>query len=107
MGFSQIRDQAIAVRFLQQVLLRGRYPNGMLFWGPEGVGKRTTAIAFAKTLFCTAGTGSACGECLACRKVEHDNHPDLKFIRPAGKTRIIRVEMGTAASQRRAPRRRH
>lgn len=81
------------MRFLQQVLLRGRYPNGMLFWGPEGVGKRTTAIAFAKTLFCTAGTGSACGECLACRKVEHDNHPDLKFIRPAGKTRIIRVEM--------------
>lgn len=93
MNFSDIRDQHVAVRFLRQVLAQKRMPNGALFWGPEGVGKRSTAIAFAKALNCSAGKDDACGECLSCRKIEHGNHPDLKIIKPTGKTRTIKVAL--------------
>lgn len=80
------------VRLLQQTLARGRFPNGMLFWGPAGVGKTTTAMAFAKALNCERQDGTACGVCLACRKIDAGNHPDVKIITPAGKTREIKID---------------
>lgn len=80
------------VRLLRQTLARGRFPNGMLFWGPAGVGKNTTAIEFAKVLNCERHDGEACGVCLACRKIDAGNHPDVKIVAPTGKTREIKVE---------------
>lgn len=80
------------MRLLRQVLALRRFPNGMLFWGPAGVGKETTAMALAMALNCTSGSTDPCGTCLACRKVAHGTHPDVKIVGPAGKTRIINVE---------------
>ncbi len=92
MSFGHIKDQDVAVRLLQQVLARGRFPNGLLFWGPTGVGKETTALALAMALNCTEKKGGdACGVCLGCRKVAHGTHPDVKSIGPSGKTREIKV----------------
>jgi len=90
MSFESIRDQAVPVRLLRQTLLRGRFPNGMLFWGPAGVGKNTTAVEFAKVLNCEAQNGDACGVCLSCRKIDAGNHADVKIIGPTGKTREIK-----------------
>jgi DNA polymerase-3 subunit delta' len=42
------------------------------------------ASAFAQTLLCERGGEDACGECLACRKVLHGNHPDLHLVAPDG-----------------------
>jgi DNA polymerase-3 subunit delta' len=57
--------------------------------GPRSIGKRTVAIRLAQTLFCTAEppTAGGCGTCLACRKVEHLTHPDLRLV-----TRLIDLE---------------
>ena len=44
MSFRRIRDQAVALRLLQNMLRRGRVPNGLLFWGLSGVGKRLAAL---------------------------------------------------------------
>lgn len=90
MSFSSIKDQSIPVRLLRNVIRLRRVPNALLFWGPEGVGKRYTALEFAKAVNCESKRGDACGECLSCRKVEHGNHPDLKIIRPSGKAREIK-----------------
>lgn len=92
MSLAQIKDQAVALHFLRQILVQGRYPSGLLFWGPEGVGKRTLAIEFAKAMNCAVGGGEVCGTCLACRKIDHGNHPDVKIIKPSGKARQIKVE---------------
>ena len=92
MSFNDIRDQAVSLRLLRQIIKRGRIPHGLLFWGPDGVGKRLAALEFAKALNCTELEEDACDACLACRKVSHGNHPDVKIIAPAGKTRIIKVE---------------
>jgi len=55
------------------MLASGRVPGALLFSGPEGVGKRTLALMFAKALNCERrgpGGDDFCGECARCRKAE-------------------------------------
>lgn len=92
MSFADIRDQSTPIRFLENMLRSKRMANGLLFWGPEGVGKRMTAVELAKAVNCSSGQPSACGTCLSCRKVAHGNHPDVKIVSPSGKSRNISVE---------------
>lgn len=92
MSFASVRDQDVPVRLLTHILRSGRVPNGMLFWGPEGVGKRMAAVELAKAINCAESNDGACGVCLSCRKIAHGNHPDVKLIAPSGKTRIIKKE---------------
>ncbi|MCL4216197.1 MAG: DNA polymerase III subunit delta', partial [Candidatus Hydrogenedentes bacterium] len=93
MSLAQVKDQDVALRLLRNLLERNRVPHGMLFWGPSGVGKRMAAMEFAKALLCKQGGVDACDKCIACRKLAHGNHPDVKIIAPTGKTRLIRKEV--------------
>ncbi len=93
MSFKQIQDQDVAIRLLRGIVLQGRMPNGLLFWGPGGVGKRMAAHEFAKALNCGEIPDDACDACLSCRKVDHGNFPDILRISPTGKTRIIKVDV--------------
>jgi DNA polymerase-3 subunit delta' len=93
MSLSNVRDQEVAVRLLRNMLSRGRVPNGLLFWGPGGVGKRMAALEFAKAINCLdEKCMDSCNECLSCRKIENGNHPDVAFIAPLKKARIIDIE---------------
>lgn len=92
MGFEKIRDQDVPVRLLRNVLRDERVPNGLLFWGPGGVGKRLTAMEMAKAINCTAGGPDPCDVCLSCRKVDSGNHPDLKVVAPMKRSRTIDVD---------------
>ena len=47
-----IVGQDAAVAELQQSLAAARLPHAMMFVGPAGVGRRTTAAALAATLLC-------------------------------------------------------
>jgi DNA polymerase-3 subunit delta' len=63
---------------LRGKLRQGRFPHGLIFSGPEGVGKHAFAIMVAKALNCTkAAPGDFCGECASCRKIEAGTHPDV------------------------------
>lgn len=93
MSFNNIQDQDIAVRLLRGVVRRDRIPNGLLFWGPDGVGKGMAAHEFAKAVNCKESPDDACDTCLSCRKTEHKNHGDVMRISPTGKTRIIKTEV--------------
>jgi DNA polymerase-3 subunit delta' len=79
-GHQQITEQ------LQHTVASDRIAGAYLFVGPTGVGKETVARYFAQLIFCQqeARPPIVCGECLACRKVNSGNHPDLQFIRPEG-----------------------
>ncbi len=84
---------------------RARFPHALLFIGPEGVGKRTFAIAMAQALLCERRPEAdldPCGDCPGCLQVAAGTHPDLAQVaRPEDKhdlpIRVIRdlcLELG-------------
>jgi len=71
-----IAGQREAVDLLRRLLRSGRVPQALLFRGPEGVGKATTARTFAAALMCDADGTAACGRCASCVLNERETHPD-------------------------------
>ena len=77
---------------LGEKALEGDVAHAYELSGPRSIGKRTVAIRFAQTLLCTSellGAGG-CGHCLACRKIDHYTHPDVRLV-----TRLVDVERET------------
>lgn len=71
-----------AVESLRTAYLSGRLPHALLFAGPEGVGRRTTATALAGLFLCEKPRpeGEACGGCDACRVMSAGTHPDFHLV---------------------------
>jgi DNA polymerase-3 subunit delta' len=84
MSFENILGQEPATRFLKKVIKTQKMANGYIFFGPEGVGKKKTAIAFAKALNCIKKENGPCGECLPCKAIENGTYPDLILLRTQG-----------------------
>jgi DNA polymerase-3 subunit delta' len=60
--------------------------HACLFYGPEGIGKKTLAQAYAAALNCSGPAGGICGQCASCRKAAAGSHPDIHWIEPDGKS---------------------
>ncbi len=71
----------IQERFLQSIRFN-RLSHAYLFYGNEGVGKEAFAIELAKLLNCEKGPLYICQKCSSCVKINHLQHPDLKFVFP-------------------------
>ncbi|HEV7128945.1 MAG TPA: DNA polymerase III subunit [Ktedonobacterales bacterium] len=74
-----------AQTLLERAALAGQVSHAYLLTGPDQIGKRTLALAFVQLLECTGrapDAPDACGECVACRKIEHGNHPDVAVVVP-------------------------
>jgi len=66
------------VERLRTKLRETRFPHGLIFSGPEGVGKHACATMLAKALNCrNAAIGDFCDVCPSCRKIESGVHPDV------------------------------
>ena len=82
---------------LQRALDSGRIPHAWLFAGSAGVGRRTTAVALARTLLCGQVASrpnngriaalpddfklrQACGRCEDCAMTAAGSHPDLHLV---------------------------
>lgn len=104
----EIVGQDHALAQLQRAYAGPRRPHAFLFAGPDGVGKQTTAVEFARLLLCEnpvaqANVGSpqpgtavpqarlddlpadlqlhqACGKCQACRTVSAGTCPDFALV---------------------------
>lgn len=106
-GLESVIGQPRAVSALKSLLEGGHGIPPLLLEGPEGVGKRTAALAFAAHLVCRqSGRKSPCGRCSGCQRVAGSpavadlrsrstsqdspmSYPDIGLISvPAGKTRI-------------------
>lgn len=83
MTFGEIYGHGKAIAILKGVIAKGRIAHAYLFYGMEGVGKRTTADVFARALNCTA-EAPPCDDCASCRKAEHRNHPDIVTVKEDG-----------------------
>lgn len=90
-----------SVKILVKAIAGSRVAHAYIFAGPEGVGKETTAMSFARALLCSRPAGGdACGVCRECRQVSSGNHPDFYLVEPAGSS--IKIEQ-VREIQRRAP----
>ncbi|MFH1283067.1 MAG: DNA polymerase III subunit [bacterium] len=78
-SFSNIKGQDYAVKILKNQFKNSRLPHFYIFHGQKGVGKQSTAKAFAKLLNCNSPTIDidSCNECRSCRLIEHENNPDV------------------------------
>jgi DNA polymerase-3 subunit delta' len=77
MRFREIIGHGQLLRLLAQAVARDGLPPSLIFSGPDGVGKATTAVALAQALNCERlpqrsaaeaahGAWDACGECTPC-----------------------------------------
>jgi DNA polymerase III subunit delta' len=104
----EIRSELARARAVDKV--HGAY----LFEGPAGVGKRETALWFARLLLCKGAAPGAlepCGECHDCRLLAaggpdtRPSHPDLHFVDPDGAwikieaVRELRAALGLVANE--------
>jgi DNA polymerase-3 subunit delta' len=92
MSFSDIYGHEKQIKVLQTAMARDRIPHAYLFYGAEGVGKKTVAGVFAKALNCKSGRDSldACDTCSSCLKIDHGNHSDVMTIKAQGQS--IRIQ---------------
>lgn len=88
MSLADVLGQERPVSVLRRLLATRKIPPGLLFHGPEGVGKRTAARAFAKALNCLAPGGLGCPDpapgsaaaCASCSAADRGMDPDLEFV---------------------------
>lgn len=79
--FSHIFGQSDAIHWLTLAYRVGRLPHGLIFAGPAGVGKATTARAMGKLFLCpNAKDAKACGRCESCQLIDSGNHPDYHVV---------------------------
>ena len=90
MPFDEIRGHSRQVRILKSMLASGQVPHAFLFSGIEGIGKRTVATGFVKALNCLTLSDDFCGQCLQCRKIDKQVHPDVMIVEP--EKNVLKIE---------------
>ena len=103
MALKDIIGHERELNILRGCIERDRIAHSYMFTGDEGIGKKLTAMNFAKALNClrsagddlfsagqddTTGTSGididACDTCPSCMKIDKGNHPDVFIIGPEG-----------------------
>ena len=88
--FSDIIGQDIAVGILRNSVRNNRYANAYIFHGSDGVGKQTTALAFAAALNCLEKKDDdACGVCEMCHRIEIKLPGSVTIVEPEKQTLSI------------------
>jgi DNA polymerase-3 subunit delta' len=84
MPLASVVGHAPVIALLRHAVGRGSVPQTLLFAGPEGVGKLTTAIALAQAINCPvrkkSGGDDACGTCQTCVRIERRQHSDVAIV---------------------------
>jgi DNA polymerase-3 subunit delta' len=100
MSFADLKDQRQGVELLRRSLERGRVSHAYLFGGTTLSDLEAVARNLAKTLNCQQPVrrsadglpSDCCDACLSCRKIDQDIHPDVQWVRPESKSRIITID---------------
>ncbi len=92
MAWSFILGQPTAVRLLQSDLIRNRLASAYLLVGPEGVGKRMSAVELVKAVYCDQPLEGPCDQCPNCRRIMRGVHPDVHVLIPQGASATISID---------------
>ncbi len=100
MAFADLDLLSPGVALLQRSLERGRLGHAYLLTGERLEPLERLARTLAKTLNCQSPPRRAangrpldcCDACPACQRIDRDQHPDVHWLRPESKLRVILVE---------------
>lgn len=79
-NLDSILGQNGVVRKLRKDMVSQRLAGAYLFSGLDGIGKGTTALAFATEVLCVENSG--CGRCPSCRQAAAGTQPGIKRVLP-------------------------
>jgi DNA polymerase-3 subunit delta' len=97
MPFRDVAGNRTVLGLLARAIDAGTLPPSLIFGGPEGVGKRQSALALAQALNCLTPVRpapwpdapsapslaiDACGTCAICSRIARQIHPDVLVISP-------------------------
>ena len=89
MPFASIVGHTHVVTLLRRAVAAGRVPQSLLIAGPDGVGKRTLALALAQAVNCPRRRdGDACGVCPTCQRIARGQHSDVTLVTLDGEASI-------------------
>jgi len=81
--YKKIKGQDRSIDLLKRAIRTDKIAQSYLFYGPEGVGKFTTALYFAMSLNCHSEIEKRpCGFCNSCKKYLSFSHPDFIYVFP-------------------------
>ena len=100
MAFTDFPAQQNVTHILQRSLEGARVAHAYLFTGQRLEELEGVARALAKTLNCRShakrGVSNlaldSCDQCLSCRKIEGAIHPDVQWVRPESKSRVVTID---------------
>ena len=93
MSFKDIRGNDAVISFLKESSGAGRVANAYIFSGPGGIGKKLSALAFAKAVNCLSpNEGLSCDRCPSCKKIDSSNHPDVFVVTPEKKGATTKID---------------
>ena len=86
-----IAGNEIIHKSLIRAIMTDRLHHGLLFWGPSGIGKFTSAVRLAAQINCPTSPGNPCGTCSYCRRIRlpFPFHPDVKILQNAKSPFVI------------------
>lgn len=100
MAFREIAGHRRLLSLLSRAVARQSLTPSLILSGPEGVGKRLTAISIAQELNCLSQVnGGACGTCTVCSRIARGTHPDVMTIEP-GESGSIKIDQVRDAIER-------
>lgn len=92
--------QVRATSALQRALEADQIYPALVFHGPGGVGKLTTALLLARALLCQAPGERPCGACRSCRHIGERSlvHADVRLALPEKKSEFDKEGAGSEGS---------
>ena len=72
------------VEKIRRSILAGNIFHAYIIEGDTCVDKVHFAKEMLKAILCKEAPGDGCGQCLSCRKIDHDNYEDLFFLESDG-----------------------
>lgn len=80
MDFHCILGQDRLKKNIKNTLKNHRILHAYVIEGQKGLGKKRIAYMLAKGICCRGEEERPCNQCVSCKKLEHGNHPEIKWL---------------------------